>query len=250
MKYSQSDLNLLSEYQINNLFDINKHFVELYITDLNGEIIEADSSYTSYKLLGNAQSAGKEGASILTINPVEDSKAYGYGTGGVKLLYHFLNDLYTQDNTTSEFYITSISPDRTELQLQNLNLTNEQLVSLTTTIKDKLSSQSYFNEFRLDFGDNDLFIGINIDNLLVGENQTVVVKLYEPLLGIYGEKSTLNIVEIISDSVAFEVDATYNLPEEPVSTLRSANFNLDVTDNTVVPTAYLGYNELFSYPVN
>lgn len=248
-KYSQSDLNLLSEYQVNNLFDTTKHFVELYITDLNGEIIEADSSYTSYKLLGNAQSAGREGASILTINPVEDSKAYGYGTGGVKLLYHFLNDLYTQDNTTSEFYITNISPDRTELQLQNLNLTNEQLVSLTTTIKDKLSSQSYFNEFRLDFGDNDLFIGINIDNLLVGENQTVVVKLYEPLSGIYGEKSTLNIVEIISDSVAFEVDATYNLPEEPTNTLRPANFNLDITDNTVVPTAYLGYNELFSYPV-
>jgi hypothetical protein len=62
-------LTLLSEYQINNLFDTNKHFVELYITDLSGEIIEADSKYTSYKLLGNAQSAGKEGASILTINP-------------------------------------------------------------------------------------------------------------------------------------------------------------------------------------
>ena len=99
--YSQSDLNLLSEYQINNLFDTTKHFVQLYITDLNGEIIEADSNYTSYKLLGNAQSAGREGASILTIDPIEDSKAYGYGTGGVKLLYHFLNDLYTQDNTTS-----------------------------------------------------------------------------------------------------------------------------------------------------
>lgn len=248
--YSQSDLNLLSEYQVNNLFDTNKHFVELYITDLSGEIIEADSKYTSYKLLGNAQSAGKEGASILTINPIEDSKAYGYETGGIKLLYHFLNDLYTQDNTTSEFYITSISPDRTELQLQNLNLTNEQLVSLTTTIKDKLSSQSYFNEFRLDFGNNDLFIGINIDNLLVGENQTVVVKLYEPLPEIYEEKSTLNIVEVISDSVAFEVDTTFNLPEEPANTLRPANFNLDTTDDHVVPSQYFSYTDLFSYPVN
>ena len=248
--YSQSDLNLLSEYQVNNLFDTNKHFVELYITDLSGEIIEADSKYTSYKLLGNAQSAGKEGASILTINPIEDSKAYGYETGGIKLLYHFLNDLYTQDSTTSEFFITDISPDRTELQLQNLNLTNEQLVSLTSTIKDKLSSQSYYNEFRLDFGNNDLLIGINIDNLLVGENQTVVVKLYEPLPGIYEQKSTLNIVEIISDSVAFEVDATFNLPEVPANSLRPANFNLDITDDHVVPSQYFNYTELFSYPIS
>jgi len=249
-QFSQADRNLIGTFQVNNLFDTTKHFVELYITDLNGEIIEADNSYTSYKLLGNAQSAGKNGASTLTIDPIEDSKSYGYSNGGVKLLYNFLNDLYTQDKNTTEFFIVNISPDRTELQLQNLNLTNEQLVRYTSAIKDKLNSQSYFNEVRLNFGDNDLLIGINIDNLIIGENQTVVVKLYEPLPGLYGEKSTLNIVEIISDSVAFEVEAAYNLPEEPVNTLRSANFNLDISDSSVIPTGYLDYNDLFSYPVS
>ena len=248
--FSQADLNLIQQYQINNLFDTNKHFVELYITDLAGNIIESDVNYTSYKLLGTAQSAGKQGASILTIDPIQDSKTYGYDNGGIKLLYHFLNDLYTLDKTTTQFYISAISPDRTELQLQNLNLTNEQIVQFTTTIKDRLAAQSYFSEFRLDFGDNDLFIGINIDILLVGDNQTVVVKLYEPLPDTYNEKSTLSIVETISDSVAFEVDTIYQFPEEAPNTLRPANFNLDLTDNQVIPTSYLGYNDLFSYPVN
>ena len=248
--YSQADLNLIQQYQINSLFDTNKNFIELYITDLIGNIVESDSNYTSYKLLGTAQSAGKEGASILTIDPIEDSRAYGYENGGIKLLYHFLNDLYTLDKTTTQFYISAISPDRTEVQLQNLNLTNEEIVSFTTTIKDRLATQSYFSEFRLNFSNNDLLIGINIDTLAVEENQTVVVKLYEPLPINYSEKSTLSIVETVSDSVAFEVDTTYQFPEEAPNRLRPANFNLDIADNQVIPTQYLGYNDLFSYPVN
>ena len=91
--YSQADLDLIQQYQVNSLFDTNKHFVELYITDLAGNIIENDTNYTSYKLLGTAQSAGREGASILTIDPIQDSKTYGYDNGGIKLLYHFLNEL-------------------------------------------------------------------------------------------------------------------------------------------------------------
>ena len=48
--FSQADLNLIQQYQINNLFDTNKHFAELYITDLAGNIIESDANYTSYIL--------------------------------------------------------------------------------------------------------------------------------------------------------------------------------------------------------
>jgi hypothetical protein len=248
--YSQADLNLIQQYQINSLFDTNKNFIELYITDLLGNIIESDVNYTSYRLLGTAQSAGSEGASVLTIDPIQDSKSYGYENGGIKLLYHFLNDPYTLDKTTTQFYISAISPDRTEIQLQNLDLTNEEIISYTATIKSNLDSQAYYGDFRLNFGNNDLLIGINIDTLPVGENETVVVKLYEPLPANYSEKSTLSIVETVSDSVAFEVDTIYEFPEEASSTLRPANFNLDLTDNQVVPTQYLNYTDLFSYPVN
>jgi hypothetical protein len=77
-----------------------------------------------------------------------------------------------------------------------------------------------------------------------------VVKLYEPLPTTYSEKSTLAIVETVSDSVAFEVDTIYQFPEEAVNRIRPANFNLEITDNQVIPTGYLAYNDLFSYPVN
>jgi hypothetical protein len=248
--FSQADIGLIKEYQINTLFDTNKHFAELHITDLTGEIIESDYNYSSYKLLGIAQSAGKEGASILTIDPIQDANTYGYSNGGVKLLYHFLNDPYTQDKTKSQFFIKDISPDRTEVLLQNLNISTEDLVNYTTEIRDRLNNQSYFNEFRLNFENNDLLIGLNIDTLTVDGNVVVAVKLYEPLPLAYDIKSVLYVNELISDSVAFEVDAQYQFPEELPNTIRPANFNLDITDNQVIPTQYLNYTDLFSYPVN
>ncbi len=249
-KLSQADLNLLQQFEVNNLFDSTKHYIELYITDLTGDIIETDKSYSSYKLLGTAQSAGKQGASVLTIDPIEDSKQYGYESGGVKLLYNFLNDPYTTNTSTTEFYISAISPDRTELQLKHLTLTSEQILQTTPALTQKLNAQSYVSDIRLNFGNNDLLIITNIDTLLQQDTQTVVVKLYEPLPSIYQEKALTSIAEVVSDSVAFEVDALFELDQQQEDFLRPANFNIDLTDSTTVPTQYLNYTDLFSYPVN
>jgi hypothetical protein len=249
-QFSQADKNLIGTFEVNNLFDSSKNLAELHILSLSDTLLESHYNYSNYKLLGNAQSAGKSGASILSIDPIEDSKLYGYQYGGVKLLYHFLNDLYTNTKERIPFYIESISPDRTELRLQSLDLTSDDIKSYTQAVKDKLLSQSYFNEFRLNFDNNDLFIGINIDVVESNGNSYVAVKLYEPLPTTYDLKSTTYINEIISDSVAFEVDST-PVPEVIATpTLRSPNFNLDVVDDSVVPTGYYSYNDLFSYPVN
>ena len=162
-QFSQADKNLIGTFEVNNLFDSTKNLAELHILSLTDTLLESHYSYSNYKLLANAQSAGKSGASILSIDPIGDSKLYGYQYGGVKLLYHFLNDLYTNTKERIPFYIESISPDRTEVRLQSLDLSNDDIKSYTQAIKDRLLSQSYFNEFRLNFDNNDLFIGINID---------------------------------------------------------------------------------------
>ncbi|NDB86790.1 MAG: hypothetical protein EB127_29475 [Alphaproteobacteria bacterium] len=103
-QYSEADKSLIDSFEINNLFDPQKHFSELHIYSTTDNLLESDSNYTRYKFLGNAQSAGKPGASNLTIDPVSDSIEYGYTNGGVKLLYHFINDLFTSDKSTAEFF--------------------------------------------------------------------------------------------------------------------------------------------------
>ena len=249
-QYSQQDKNLVGSFQINSVFDANKHLAELHILSLSDELLESDYNYTSHTQLGNAQSSGQEGASILTIDPIADSKAYGYENGGVKLLYHFLNDLYTKDKSTQEFFIQSISPDRLEVALSTLNLTPEEVVSYTSDIKNKVAGLSYFAGFRLNFKNSDLVISTNIDTLDLQGHKVVVVKLYEPLPSTYDLKSTLSIVEEVSDSVAYEVDSQIILQPESLPTLRSANFNIEVADESIIPTQYFDYTDLLSYPVS
>lgn len=248
-QYSEKDLGLVESFQINNIFDPSKHQAELHVLTLSDDLLESNYDYKAYKLLANAQSAGKEGASVLTLDPVQDVKDLGYESGDVKLLYHFLNDLYSDSRISTQFYIEDISPDRTELRLSTLSLTPEQVLTFTNTLKSKIEGQSYFGGFRLNFKNNDLLIAVNVDTLQDNLEQVVLVKLYEPLPSDYGVKDTLTIVEEVSDSVTFTVDYVITIEEEKAPTLRGANFNIEVQDEAVVPTGYYNYNELFSYPV-
>jgi hypothetical protein len=248
--FSQEDTTLANTFQINQLFDSTRHSVELHIYNLAGELLESEYNYTNYKELGNAASAGKEGASVLTIDPVADVELYEYDNGGVKLLYNFVDDLYTDSRETVEFFIDSISPDRTELRLKTFNLTPEEVLSFTNNIKAKLETLSYFNEFRVNFLNNDLFIGVNIDTLQEIDDTVVTVKLYEPLPDDIVEKSTLSIVELVSDSVVYEVTTTFTSQEEPTLELRSPNFNLDLVDESTIPTEYYNYDTLLSLPIS
>lgn len=248
-KYSEKDLGLVDSFQINNIFDPTKHFSEVHILSLADELIESIYDFAGYKLLSNAQSAGKEGASVLTLDPVQDVKDLGYENGEVKLLYHFLNDVYSDSKIPTQFYIEDISADRTELRLNTLGLTSEQIIAFTGALKAKIAGQSYFAGFRLNFENNDLLIAVNVDTLQDGLEQPVVVKLYEPLPTQYEIKDTLRIVEEVSDSVTFTVDYNISIAQETAPTLRAANFNIEVQDEAVVPTGYYNYNELFSFPI-
>ena len=249
-KYSSEDTQLISSFEVNSSFDTSRHFVELHLLSLSDDILFSEYDYRGFKQLGNAQSAGQEGASVLTIDPIQDSISYDYSNGGVKLLYHFLNDLFTDNSTSTELYIQDISPDRTELKLASLTISPEDLTRFTSNIKTKLESEAFFNEFRLNFGDNDLLIGLNIDTLDNGLEKEVVVKLYEPLPSTYTIKSKLRVVELVADSVAYEVDSEIKQEQVVLPSLKPANFNLEIQDNNIIPTQYYNYDELFSYPIN
>ena len=249
-QYSNVDKNLIENFEINNLFDPQKHFTELHIYSITDELLDSDSNYTSYTISADGGSAGATGASGLSIDPIQDSIAYGYPNGGVKLLYHFINDIFTQDKSTAEFFINGISDDRTELRLLASTLDNTIVEQVALLYSQTLENQSYFDGFRLNFGSNDLFIAINIGTISYNNQIAVTIKLYEPLPVNYDLGSTLNIVEIVSDSVSYEIES--QVPTQVITQpyLRPANFNIEVQEQSVVPSQYFSYDELFSYPVN
>ena len=231
--YSTEDRSVVDSFVINSAYDEAKHNIELHVYGLDGTLLDSNLNYR-----GAQQLQGAENGSNLSIDPERDALSAGYDQGGVKLLYNFLNNL-----SPEEFFIQEISADRTELKVLPVSPTYD-ATDLVNQIKSIVNTGAYYSEYRLNFGGNDLLIGINIDI-----NNTVLVKLYEPLPSQYSTKSRFTFDEIVSDSVVFEIEAEF-IPDAPVyPTLRGANFNIETGEEKVQPTEYFDYNDLYSYPV-
>ena len=253
--FSESDLNLIENYQINKEYDFTQNFLEGHIYSLSNELLFSDYSLNLPIDVENINSS-KEGednisnkVSNITFDPSNFTKTSGFEFSDTKVVFHFLNDLYSFSKEGVNFYINSISQDRKELLLYSEEINVNSIINLTEDIKDKLESNSYFDEFYLNFGNNDLLIATNLDVFEKDDKFTVAVKLYEPLPKQYTTKSFTQVVEKISDSIAVRVDV--RIVEPPVETpkIRSANFDIEIEQNLSTPTEYFNYDELFSYKV-
>jgi len=231
--FTEQDRSVVDSFEINSAFDESRDNIELHIYGLDGTLLDSNLNYR-----GAQQLQGAENGANLTIDPERDALAAGYDQGGVKLLYNFLSNI-----SPEEFFIQEISADRTELRVLPVNPIYNS-AELVSQLKDIVNRGAYYSEFRLNFGGNDLLIGVNVDL-----NNSVLLKLYEPLPAQYSTKSRFTFDEIVSDSVVFEIEAEFT-PDAPVyPTLRGANFNIDTGEEKVQPTEYLSYNQLYSYPV-
>lgn len=248
--YKDSDVNITEPFKVNSKFNPNRNSIELHVYGLDGELIDSVYDYEKQAYLQDSQTIIDGNATSLTINPEQDVIELGYETGDVNLLYNFLDDLFTEDKSKVEFFIEEISGDRTEVRLLTTDLEDSILLEKVKEIKSKLESTSYLSDFRLNLGENTFAIGINIDTQSYREYQSVIVKLYEPLSQDISVKTTLYIQEVISDPVAYNVDVEIVEDELTIPQIKGPNFNIEVEETSTLPTEYLSYEELFSYPVN
>ena len=248
-RFSTKDVTLFGDFKVNNLFKSTNHMIELHAYSQAGQLLKSDYSFKGYSFLATAAGAGKDGESALTLDPVKDSIDLGYTSGQVNLLYNFLNNLYSPTNLNPQFYIESISRDRRELRLLTTQLSDEFIKRVTINIKSALNGESYFSDFRLNFLNNNLTIGINIDVEEYRGQQAVLVRLYEPLPSNIDIKATCTICEVVSDSLAFEVVSSPIAEEEQFVKLAEPNFDVDVEDLNGTPSPFFNINELFSFPV-
>ena len=237
---SAQDAALSTEISLPAEFRVAEHFIQLHIYSPVGSRLLSVPDYRRSKELSDSASAGKKGTDALYIDPVADSIAYGFTNGDVTLNYNFLQSLLL-----SSFVIKEVSADRTEIKTiptqENYNLAQE-----VSELKARFQQDIYFNELRLDFGNNNQVIAVNLD---ISEDGGLLLKLYENLPSNVGVKSVFNLVEEIADPIAYTVQSTF-IPDAPRQNyLKGPNFNIDVDQSPSVSTEYLDYNELYSYPV-
>ena len=247
---SEFDLKTVGKFSINTNFTPFEDKVELHIYGEDDFILESIYDHRSFKFLQGSETVGITGASEVSLDPIQDSIDLNFELGGVKLVYNFLDNLYSEEQTGGEFFIQEISEDRTEVRLLSNQITEEEIVDYTDSIIDEIASDSYFNDFRLNVKNNDLLIGLNIKIQDYRDYKSVVVKLYEPLPIKYQLKQLLTIDRLVADSVGYSIETTITPDIVKPPSLKGPNFNIEEPDSVSYPTAFLNTDDLFSFPTN
>ncbi len=245
-QYSSKDLNLIDNFKVNKEFDFNKHYIETHFYTVNNYRLYSSYNY-SLPVPNLSIPTADQKSTEIELKPAELAIQQGFARTKVKVLFHFLNDVFTIGNGKQDLYIHSISTDRKEVLLYSDKIKVNDLINKTDELKEKIQSKSYFEELSLNMGDNDLLIITNIDTFQLDNKYTVALRLYEPLPDKYDIKSEVQLVEKISDSIATLVIPDIEEEERQPPKLRQANFSVELETQDSTPTEYFKLNDLFSY---
>lgn len=242
--YSSRDINLIDNYQVNKDFRADRHYIETHFYSLSNQKI---FSLYDYELSTNLKLDAEGKVTNIDLNPEKLSIDNGFTGVDHKIVYHFLNDLYSPTEAKQSFFLQNISQDRTEVLLYSEEVDVNTIINRTEELKVKLNTKAYFEEYWLNLGDNDLYIVTNIDVYETPGKFTIALKLYEPLPKNVDVKQKVQLVEKVSDSIVVEVQVEVEDEPDVTPKLKGANFNIELERNNPTPTGYLSYDELFSY---
>ena len=248
-----SDKNLksyLEETSIPGTFVPNEDFIALSFYTLDDTRLSTVNNHTKYSVLSGDSKTSIPGNAELSIDPLQDYKQYYNDNSEVKSLYHFLRNPFRVQDTNSNFSIESISPDRKEIRLVPVSLQATQVAQLANKLEERLNNSTFNLDLHLYDSENNFYPLINIGYRNFRGTTALVVKLSEPLPQKIKVYSLFSIVEKISNSIAFEINTTILEETQSIPTLRGANFNTGVEEQSTEPTEYFNYNELFSFPTN
>jgi hypothetical protein len=248
--YEGADISLLSQFEIDNIFTSNS-YIEYFIYDNNKNILFTNYSFTEYTILNNGQSAGNNNnLSQIEINPEQSLINSGYDQGEYITYFNILNKQVGSE--LQQLYIAEISSDRTEIRLDSTSLTNIDIVEQTNNFIQERDNNSYFLDFYINFGNNQLYIANNIslDNQ-DPTNSTILIKLYEPLSDEFDINSTLWVVTFIEEPIAYKV----TFEDIPIiftdtTSISGPNFNLELKDQINNSSLELSYNDLIQTSLN
>jgi hypothetical protein len=244
-EYMGQDTNLISTFDVNTSLS-SSSYIEYFIYDLNQNLIQSDYNFSQYTVQNDGQSAGNNNLSQIIISPEEALINSGFDQGSYITYFNFLNKNIGSD--IEQLYITEISSDRTEIRLDSMVLSDLDIVEKTNEFIQYRENSTYFIDFYLNFGDNQLLIANNIAlDSQDPNNHTVLIKLYEPLPTEFDVNSTLWVVTSIEESIAYQV----NFEDAPIviqdtTPIQGPNFNLGIKDQVNNSTLNMSYVDLIT----
>jgi hypothetical protein len=221
-----SDSILVTSISTDSSFNVETDSIEGWVYDLNNTLIQSvNVSYT-------VQNTNVDNNEIkeLFIDPVRDLEVNILNTGIYNINYNFLRNKL-DSSVFSQYYISEISNDRTELRLDTTNLTNDEIKISFDNFSIDFNNSPVFNGFYLNFNSNNLLLATNIALDTTDGKNTILIKLYEPLPPTYDIKTQLWVVEKVSDPLAYQVEFINDQVEfDDRIFLKGPNFNISVKD--------------------
>jgi hypothetical protein len=233
---NNSDASLISQVEQENFFNTETDIVNTFVYDSNNNFIRSiNINYTVLNTKTNNTDV-KE----IQLDPANDLQSNLLTTGIYNVNYNFLRPTL---NSNLSFYLQEISQDRTELRI-NSNTTNDsQKLELYNTLNDLINNSELFKGIYLNFDDDNLLLIVNVGF----DNNTILLKLYQPLPLNYSLKQTLSIFEKVSEPLAYQVEWL----EEEIQFdnrifLKGPNFNLNSKNQNNNSSEYKSINTIYT----
>jgi len=233
--YLTQDDTIISSFYLDIKFNSISDYVETNIYDENqNPLLNSITPKSDFSVLNND----------IILNPDQNLTQSGFDQGSYYIKYNFFRKVLKSDNN-SLYYISEINSDRKEIRLSSNQISDSDIIFSTTLFSQLRDSATYFVDFYLNFGENDLCIANNVKLDTTQNNPSILIKLYEPLSLNHNLKDTLWVVEPISDSQTYLVTFPDPIIEINDSQyIQGPNFSLDIKNQTGLSSQIYSYNDL------
>lgn len=259
-RYSPEDVRLISSQEIQENFGNTSDYIEYFIYDAGGNILNVNYNYLNYKLpsaigltpnnttssIGTISdfNSTKSTYSSIEIDPIQDLKNIGFSSGEFKVQYNFFSNRIS--DSSAGLFIKEISTDRTELRVGSTTLSNEELQKSVTDLINSHSGSTYFADYILNFGNNNTVLAVNTLLNTNGADTEILFKLYQPLPPNIVIKTSLWVVEEKVNPYIFDINLDTLILPTPSPILRGPNFDIELKNHGTKTTPYSTYDTLIS----
>jgi hypothetical protein len=221
--YTVQDTDIIAQFEVDTAFSQSTDYIEYFIFDENQNLIYPN---TTQELLTYTVKNGD-----VLLSPDQDLLRLGFDEGVYYISYNFYRKRLAS-SISSLYYISDISSDRTEIRLDSTTISNEDIISSTNEFIQYRNSSTYFVDFYLNLGNNNLVIANNLrlDTSNIND-PTVLIKLYEPLPLEFDIKLQVWVVEQISTPQSYQVNFPFTqFTIQDFQYISGPNFNLNIKE--------------------
>jgi hypothetical protein len=221
--YSPSDVTLISTLEEQSTFNSQTDYIEYFIYDGNKNLFISENKLDTFNIYDNN----------LLINPEGDLEERIQDQGKYYTVYNFLKPLLSS-SIQETYYIAEISTDRTEVRLSTTDILSQDVIDGVGALKQEIDTATYYRDFYLNFGSNQLIIANNVLlDTSIPDQPTVLIKLYEPLPDNITANRQCWAVDKIAESRAYLLNVSISFEDESESIeIQGPNFSILTTGQT------------------